>query len=132
MVTDPFRHFFTGEGIERTTPGGVGAPTAPAPDRWVRVKAAVVGAGFVVAIWFGMRLWQPLGEGTAPPIAVRDPVLAVLPFDDFSPEGDQAYFADGLPAGISERTTRCCIGWRRSPESDSRPGHLRPTSGEAR
>lgn len=86
----------TDEGIQRTDPGGPGAPVASTADRWVRLKAALVGAGFVAVVWVGMRAWQPLGAGDALSIPAGTPMLAVLPFDDFSPEGDQAYFADGL------------------------------------
>jgi TolB-like protein/tetratricopeptide (TPR) repeat protein len=85
----------SGSGIQRTGPAPRGAAQA-APDRWGRAKAALVGAGFVGIVWLGVRLWQPLGEGPATGVPVDAPVLAVLPFDDFSPDGDQAYFADGL------------------------------------
>jgi TolB-like protein/Flp pilus assembly protein TadD len=51
----------------------------------------------------GMRMWKGpaagAGAGAASnePVVPSDaPVLAVLPFTDLSPGGDQAYFADGL------------------------------------
>jgi serine/threonine-protein kinase len=87
----------TASGIRRTAPtDAVGAAIAPAGG-WVRLHAALVGAGFVAVLWFGVHLWRgpaSQGEGVVAPASV--PVLAVLPFQDLSPEGDQAYFADGL------------------------------------
>ena len=85
----------TGGSIQRTAPAG---PTAVpvAPDRWARPKAALVGAGFVAIVWLGVRLWQPLADPGTDGVPMDAPVLAVLPFDQFSPDGDQAYFADGL------------------------------------
>jgi TolB-like protein/tetratricopeptide (TPR) repeat protein len=47
-------------------------------------------------VWLGVRLWQPLGSEGTDGVPVDAPVLAVLPFEDFSPERDQAYFTDGL------------------------------------
>jgi TolB-like protein len=85
----------TKEGIRRTGP--VGQPShGMAPDRWVKLKAALVGGAFVAVVWVGVRLWQPAGTGLRDPVPVDAPMLAVLPFSDFSPGGDQAYFADGL------------------------------------
>jgi adenylate cyclase len=85
----------TGGGIQRTAPAGEGS-VAMGPDRWARPKAALVGAGFVAIVWLGVRLWQPLGSEDPNGVPVDAPVLAVLPFADLSPGGDQAYFADGL------------------------------------
>jgi hypothetical protein len=86
--------------IRRTAPTERGAVTAW-PDRWARPKAALVGGGFVAIVWLGLALWQPLGSAAADAVPVDAPVLAVLPFDDFSPGGDQAYSrrpARGAPA----------------------------------
>ncbi len=85
----------TGGGIRRTAPAGQES-VAAAPDRWARPKAALVGAGFVGIVWLGVRLWQPLGPGEDNGVPIDEPVLAVLPFQDLSPEGDQAWFVDGL------------------------------------
>ncbi|HSG06759.1 MAG TPA: hypothetical protein VLA36_00275 [Longimicrobiales bacterium] len=87
----------TATGIRRTAPAEAGTWDIEAPDRWVRVKAALVGAGFVAVVWFGVQLWQaPLADGDGGAVPTERPVLAVLPFQDLSPEGDQEYFADGL------------------------------------
>ena len=39
-------------------------------------------------------------SGTAEPLAPIDPSIAVLSFDDLSPEGDQQYFVEGLSEEI--------------------------------
>jgi TolB-like protein/Tfp pilus assembly protein PilF len=98
-----------GGGVRRTEELGAGATDvehvtpAPDPDRWGRLKAALVGAGFVAVLVLGVRMWKgPVagasagsddGQATVP---AEEPVLAVLPFTDLSVGGDQAYFADGL------------------------------------
>jgi TolB-like protein len=86
----------TGGEIRRTEPLPEGSAPPTAPDRWGRLKAALVGAGFVGVVWIGVQAWQPLTgtEETAVPVA--EPTLAVLPLEDFSPGGDQGYLADGL------------------------------------
>jgi len=87
----------TGGGIRRTGPARAGDDAARVPDRWARVKAALVGGGFVAVMFLGASLWQPgPAAGTSGPVPTDRPVLAVLPFQDLSPEGDQEYFADGL------------------------------------
>ena len=84
----------TGGTIRRTEAVAGGAVD---PDRWVRLKAAAVGAGFMAVVFVGIGLWRgPALDGDGIPVPTDRPVLAVLPFEDLSPEGDQAYFADGL------------------------------------
>jgi TolB-like protein/thioredoxin-like negative regulator of GroEL len=95
----------TGEGIQRTPPAGeVGSPQPL--DRYARLKAALVGAGFVVIVWLGARLWQPLGEPVDPTVPMEQPSLAVLPLQDLSPGSDQAYLADGLHEEILHQIAR--------------------------
>lgn len=86
----------TGSGIRRTEPWAVGPPTAASRDRWVRLKASLVGAGFVAVVWIGVRAWQPLGAPPETGVPVEEPTLAVLPLADFSPDGDHAYLSAGL------------------------------------
>jgi adenylate cyclase len=86
----------TGGTIRRTASVDAAGVTAD-PDRWVRLKAALVGGGFVAVLFLGIGLWQgPAMDGGGDAILTERPVLAVLPFQDLSPEGDQEYFADGL------------------------------------
>jgi adenylate cyclase len=82
--------------IRRTSPER--GPSPGTPDPWARVKAAAVGAGFVAVVWVGVGLWRSPDRATeaAGTVPTEEPVLAVLPFEDFSPGGDQAYLADGL------------------------------------
>jgi TolB-like protein/Tfp pilus assembly protein PilF len=86
----------TETGIRRTEALDGGSTSAQAPDRWIRLKAALVGAGFVGVVWMGVRAWQPLNEPMETGVPVEEPTLAVLPLSDFSPGGDRAYLADGL------------------------------------
>jgi len=81
--------------IRRTLPAGQMSVEFVA-DPWARPKAALVGAGFVAVLWLGVRLWRPLASDQALGVPLDEPVLAVLPFDDLSPQGDQAWFAEGL------------------------------------
>jgi TolB-like protein/Tfp pilus assembly protein PilF len=87
----------TGGGIRRTQPVRADDGAVWPPDRWARVKAALVGGGFVAAAFLGATLWRagPAVEESGG-VPTERPVLAVLPFQDLSPEGDQEYFADGL------------------------------------
>ncbi len=87
----------TRSGIQRTGPAVAAEGNAWPPNRWDRVKAAVVGAGFMGVVWFGVHVWQaPTLEADVGLIPTDRPVVAVLPFADLSPGEDQAYFADGL------------------------------------
>ncbi len=95
----------TESGIQRTGPPTGGGPTISAPDRWVRLKAALLGAGFVAVVWMGARAWQPVTETETGNngVPVEKPTLAVLPLTDLSPDADQAYLADGLHEEILHR-----------------------------
>lgn len=85
----------SGSSIRRTAPAGH-ASVEVASDRWARPKAALVGAGFVAVLWWGVQLWRPTEPEEGGGVPVEEPVLAVLPFEDLSPEGDQVWFVEGL------------------------------------
>lgn len=78
-----------------------GSPPPVSADSWrawnpVFAVAAVVAA--LIAGWVALS-WR------APP-ATGDHSLAVLPFADLSPDGDQAYFADGITEEVLNRLAR--------------------------
>ena len=91
----------TPEGMQRTEKASPGEITqivaAPAGKRWpVGLAAAGGTALFLVGAW--LALGRP-GPGKTGGLVDPDaPVesIAVLPFADLSPEGDQEYFGDGL------------------------------------
>jgi len=85
----------------------------PASKRWPAGLLALVGVGALVAgAWWVGRQGGGTGgdEAAARPGDIRlaleqpdedeRPSIAVLPFDDMSPEGDQAYFSDGMTEEI--------------------------------
>ena len=118
----------TPEGIRRTedaTDEEIAAILAePATRRWPAGLLALIGIVALVAgaWWVGRRTApatstdaadEATGMQLAVPAAVDEarPTIAVLPFADMSPEGDQEYFSDGITeelsnvlAGISELT----------------------------
>ncbi|MBK5096610.1 MAG: tetratricopeptide repeat protein [Gemmatimonadetes bacterium] len=76
------------------------------PDPWARLKAALVGAGFVVVLVVGMRMWKgpEANDETAPAIS-RDVSrsIAVLPFDNISGQAEDLQFVDGVHVDIVTR-----------------------------
>ncbi|MEO1244441.1 MAG: winged helix-turn-helix domain-containing protein [Pseudomonadota bacterium] len=52
-----------------------------------------------ISLLLASSLWPDSAEEAAP----REPSVAVMPFDDLSPGGDQGYFADGLADEIITR-----------------------------
>jgi TolB-like protein len=98
----------TPEGIKATAPAAVSAPSAPL----AKTDVVLIGA---VAVLIGVSLFQvarPASQRAAPadvaaPAVAETAVLpdarvslAVLPFADMSPQGDQEYFSDGLSEEI--------------------------------
>jgi TolB-like protein/DNA-binding winged helix-turn-helix (wHTH) protein len=77
-------------------PHGVDAPAPIARDlaRWWKTPALVIAA--VAALIALALILRPVAAPT-------DHSLAVLPFADLSPDGDQAYFADGITEEVLNR-----------------------------
>jgi TolB-like protein/cytochrome c-type biogenesis protein CcmH/NrfG len=81
--------------------GNAAMPTRAAPLRF-GLRRVAIGAGLVVAVAAALTLarsWQsssPTGPAS----------VAVLPFDDMSPNGDQEYFADGISEEIINALAR--------------------------
>jgi TolB-like protein/class 3 adenylate cyclase len=81
--------------------GSAAAPTR-APGNRPRLRRAAIGAALAVtaaAALFLARDWRPASP-TGPAS------VAVLPFDDMSPNGDQEYFADGMTEEIINALAR--------------------------
>jgi TolB-like protein/thioredoxin-like negative regulator of GroEL len=110
----------TPEGVKRT---GAAAPgeidsivAAPALTRWPPGLLALAGLVLLGAAFYGGQrfaadtpgeaLPDPVGPSTGSQVAYPDldedsrPAIAVLPFEDMSPEGDQEYFSDGISEEI--------------------------------
>jgi len=112
----------TPEGLRRTDdpePGEIeGIIAAPASQRWPAGLLALVGVALLVAsTWWIARRTAPdatVDDATAAdvrlavnePDADTRPSLAVLPFADMSPDGDQAYFSDGITEEILNTLAR--------------------------
>jgi TolB-like protein len=109
----------TPDGVQRTEAAAAGEIEAivaqPAAKRWPAGLAALVGLGALLAgaWWVGTRTGPASGEGDATAGSGPDvrfafadladdprPSLAVLPFADMSPDGDQEYFSDGITEEI--------------------------------
>jgi TolB-like protein len=104
----------TPEGLRRTdapAPGEIESIlSAPAAQRWPAGFMALLGVALLVAsTWWIARRTAPESAAAddATPADVRlaaeddpRPSLAVLPFADMSPEGDQEYFSDGITEEI--------------------------------
>lgn len=105
---------------ERAAPTEIDAiVAAPAHERWPAGLLALLGVGLLVAGWWlGQR--SAIEAGVAGPdrtatemrLALakqqRDslPSLAVLPFVDMSPDGDQEYFSDGITEDLLNAIAR--------------------------
>lgn len=74
------------------------ARTGRGTGRLVRSLLGAVGLVAVVGggAWVLTQATSRGGEGQAGTVPGEEPVLAILPFDDYSPGHDQAYFVDGL------------------------------------
>lgn len=60
------------------------------------IPALVVLATAVI----GLMIWSPWANKAPSPIIVEKPSIAVLPFDDLSPQKDQEYFCNGLAESL--------------------------------
>jgi TolB-like protein/Tfp pilus assembly protein PilF len=110
----------TAEGVVRTgsaTTQEIEAIVAqPASRRWPSGLLALIGVGALVAATWMTFVREPAerrGEsaGVEPVAGELDPIgsgpsVAVLPFADMSPDGDQEYFADGMAEEILNVLTR--------------------------
>ena len=61
---------------------------------------------FIAIIIVGMITWRLLPRKEALPLPSEKPSIAVLPFDDLSPEKDQGYLCDGLAESLINALTK--------------------------
>ncbi|MGD9346329.1 MAG: protein kinase [Candidatus Aminicenantes bacterium] len=66
------------------------------------IPALTIAALVIIAI----AIWQLLPQKPSPPSSPSKPSIAVLPFDDLSPQKDQEYFCDGLTDELINRLTK--------------------------
>lgn len=99
--TIPRRGFIFDVAVTIHAPGEISEPTTARrpwldnrnPSRWSMVVAAVLALAIAITWWNPQSQQAVLLPTNAPALATS---IAVLPFTDMSPEGDQEYFADGL------------------------------------
>ncbi|MFC2165970.1 protein kinase [Acidobacteriota bacterium] len=61
---------------------------------------------FIAVVIIGLVIWQLLPKGEVVPSEPIKPSIAVLPFEDLSPDKDQEYFCDGLAESIINALTK--------------------------
>jgi TolB-like protein len=94
----------TPEGVVKAEDVPEDAPKDPRAGK--RLNAIIMVALVVAVAWLGWDKLQDKPTAAAPEAVVTDKSIAVLPFADFSPEGDQAWFADGLTGEILNALAR--------------------------
>ena len=92
----------TSEGVVKAEDVPENAPKDPRSGRML--NRLTLAALLVAVGWIAWDETQNTSE--APAAAVTDKSIAVLPFADFSPGGDQAWFADGLTDEILNALAR--------------------------
>ncbi len=94
----------TPEGVKRAHEVPVDAPKDPRSGRALNI---LIIAALVIAVgWLGWDKFNQADDVTVDAVTAVDKSIAVLPFDDFSPDGDQAWFADGLTEEILNSLAR--------------------------
>jgi TolB-like protein/Tfp pilus assembly protein PilF len=93
----------TPEGIRLTGPDGTAAPVATNRLDYVLIGALLlVGA---VSLWGRVGTPDPGAPATTDPLSTEQSI-AVLPFVDMSPAGDQRYFGDGIAEELLNELVR--------------------------
>ncbi len=86
----------TPEGMKREKESAPGESVAPKTGRTLD-RLIIVVLALVLVVVLAERFWPD--RERAPPVEI-DRSIAVLPFDDFSPDGGDAWFANGLAEEI--------------------------------
>jgi TolB-like protein len=93
----------TPEGL-RVTPRAVAAAAGSPPSLLGRRTVLVAGALMVLGTGLGAGWF--LRPAAAPAAAAAEPAMAVLPFDNYSPDPADAYFAGGITEEITSQLSR--------------------------
>ncbi|MGZ9100531.1 MAG: winged helix-turn-helix domain-containing protein, partial [Brevundimonas sp.] len=91
------------------TPVAAPAAPGPGPRRGWKLWAAVAAAGvvaLVASVWFASSRIDWTGAPATAVAAVHSKSIVVLPFEDFSPDGGQRWFADGLAEEVQTTLAR--------------------------
>jgi len=118
-ITEPHLLFAVEADLARLTPAEAAATVPPsggpgegraggaAPKRWTRMAvpaaAAVLAA---LAVTVGPRVFGARGDGGIPEAQASDLSIAVLPFEDLSPEPDGEWFSDGMTEDVLVQLSR--------------------------
>ncbi|HEX9773376.1 MAG TPA: tetratricopeptide repeat protein [Steroidobacteraceae bacterium] len=95
----------TPRGIERTAAPGPGSPAVkPGVSADPATPPVVAAAPLAATAWLAP---QPTAASDSPTASALQPSVAILPFADMSPAGDQAYFCDGIAEEIINAL--CCV-----------------------
>jgi TolB-like protein len=104
----------TPDGVRRASASDAEAATGPPArrglDRWIVAGlVAVIGVLLVERLWFADREPAPTAEQPSPGGSTSDaamPAIAVLPFDNYSADPTDAYFAGGMTEEIAGQLAR--------------------------
>jgi TolB-like protein len=96
----------TPDGVRKAKDLPADMPKDPRSGRFL--KRLTIGLLIIAVAWLGWdKLQQPVPEeATEAPAVMADKSIAVLPFADFSPDGKQGWFADGLTDEILNALAR--------------------------
>ena len=94
----------TPEGVKKAHEVPADAPKDPRSGRTLNIL--IISALVIAVGWLGWDKLNTTDPDTADIVSKIDKSIAVLPFDDFSPDGDQAWFADGLTEEILNSLAR--------------------------
>jgi len=92
-----------------TIPGSAG-PRPPGVLKWLTPRTAIAVAAGSLLVAAGVLFWPGSPNQESAPVPASAPApqksVAVLPFADMSPEGDQQYFAEGIADEILNLISR--------------------------
>lgn len=102
-IDEPIEIFVAEPGDVLAFPLPSGDAPVRRPRRWAWTASGLLGTGLLVALW-GFGIVDVIGQpdGQSRPI----PSIAVLPFENRSPDPDNAFFADGVQDEILARLAR--------------------------